>query len=155
MVASIFYFRMSHTFKNFLYVFTAKNKVQPVYTYEQQQSGGYYCELRVEGYDFVGFGEAKSKKDAQGAAAVSFCQFLVEGGHVTADSLPASLDSATATDSVSSSSLILVSRHGNLTKHLEGGVRDLIKKLSVLRNGTVSPLVAVTLLHSYLRLGIP
>ena len=54
----------------------------------------------MEGFEFVGYGEAKSKKDAQGAAAVSFCKFLVEKGRVSAASLPAPLDSV-ATESVS------------------------------------------------------
>ena len=47
----------------------------------------------MEGFEFIGYGEAKSKKDAQGAAAVTFCKFLVESGVVSAASLPAPLDS--------------------------------------------------------------
>lgn len=58
----------------------------------------------MEGFEFIGYGEAKSKKDAQGTAAVSFCNFLVERGIISGASLPAPLDSVT-TESVSSLSV--------------------------------------------------
>lgn len=46
-------------------------------------------QVRVPGFDFIGYGEASSKKDAQGGAAKMFCSFLVEQGLVDPRTLPA------------------------------------------------------------------
>ncbi len=42
----------------------------------------------MTGYDFIGCGEAKSKKEAQGLAAQKFCEFLVSAGFVNPSALP-------------------------------------------------------------------
>ena len=49
-------------------------------------------QVRVPGFDFIGYGEASSKKDAQGGAAKMFCSFLVEQGLVDPRTLPAPLE---------------------------------------------------------------
>ena len=46
----------------------------------------------MEDFDFIGCGEASSKKDAQSLAARSFCKFLVEQGQLDLATLPAPLD---------------------------------------------------------------
>lgn len=46
----------------------------------------------MDGFDFIGCGEANSKKDAQSLAARSFCKFLVEQGVLDPSTLPAPLD---------------------------------------------------------------
>lgn len=80
-------------YKQILHVFCGKNKLQqPSYTCEDE-GGSFYCEvkntyfvfalnfacyqLRVEGLDFIGCGEAKNKKEAQIMAAKAFCEYLV------------------------------------------------------------------------------
>ena len=50
------------------------------------------AQVRVPGFDFIGYGEASSKKDAQGGAAKMFCSFLVEQGLVDPRTLPAPLE---------------------------------------------------------------
>ena len=49
-------------------------------------------QVRVPGFDFIGYGEAGSKKEAQGIAARVFCKFLVERGLVDPSTLPAPLE---------------------------------------------------------------
>lgn len=46
----------------------------------------------MPGFEFIGCGEAGSKKEAQGIAAKTFCSFLVEQGLVDRSTLPAPLD---------------------------------------------------------------
>ena len=58
----------------------------------------------MEGFDFIGCGEAGSKKDAQSLAARSFCKFLVEQGLLDPSTLPTPLD-----DDVSPHSIIYYS----------------------------------------------
>lgn len=55
------------------------------------------CQVRVPGFEFIGCGEARSKKDAQGIAAKMFCQFLVEQGLIDPSTLPAPLDGVSQT----------------------------------------------------------
>ena len=85
-------------YKEVLHVFCGKNKLQqPSYTCEDEDGSFYcevrkyficvlsiftvfhprFCQLRVEGIEFIGCGEAKSKKEAQTAAAKVFCEHLV------------------------------------------------------------------------------
>lgn len=45
-------------------------------------------QVRVTGYDFIGCGEAKNKKEAQGLAAQKFCEFLTSAGFVNPSALP-------------------------------------------------------------------
>ena len=47
-------------------------------------------QLRVPGFDMMGCGEARSKKDAQGKAAEMFCNLLAEKGLVDRRELPPS-----------------------------------------------------------------
>lgn len=49
-------------------------------------------QVRVPGFEFIGYGEARSKKDAQGLAAKVFCKFLVEQGLIDPQTLPAPLE---------------------------------------------------------------
>ena len=46
------------------------------------------AQVRVPGFDFIGYGEASNKKEAQGGAAKTFCSFLVEQGLVDPHTLP-------------------------------------------------------------------
>lgn len=46
----------------------------------------------MPGFDFIGYGEAGSKKEAQGVAARVFCKFLVEQGLIDPSTLPAPLE---------------------------------------------------------------
>lgn len=52
-------------------------------------------QVRVPGFDFIGCGEARNKKDAQGLAAQLFCQFLVQSNLVDGASLPATIPEET------------------------------------------------------------
>lgn len=51
-------------------------------------------QLRVSDFDFIGCGEAGSKKEAQSIAARSFCKFLVDQGLIDPSTLPGPLDEA-------------------------------------------------------------
>ena len=42
----------------------------------------------MPGFDYIGSGEARNKKEAQGLAAQQFCQFLVENGLIDPSTLP-------------------------------------------------------------------
>ena len=81
-------------FKEIIHAFCGKNKLQqPSYTCEDEDGSFYcevsrcpityfmfhprFCQLRVEGIDFIGCGEAKSKKEAQTTAAKAFYEHLV------------------------------------------------------------------------------
>ena len=81
-------------YKEILYVFCSRNKLQlPSYTCEDEEGSFYcevrkfvvfcisfrprFCQLRVEGIEFIGCGEAKNKKEAQIVAAKAFCEYLV------------------------------------------------------------------------------
>ena len=44
-------------------------------------------QVRVPGFDFIGCGDGRSKKDAQGLAAKSFAQFLVDQHLVPASAI--------------------------------------------------------------------
>lgn len=47
-----------------------------------------HLQVRVQGHDFIGYGEAGNKKAAQGLAAERFVNYLVENGLVNAAELP-------------------------------------------------------------------
>ncbi|XP_071097710.1 ATP-dependent RNA helicase A-like [Haliotis cracherodii] len=77
--------------KQFLYAWLGKKKVTPDYDFS---TGGpkhrmrFKCEIRVEGYDYVGVGNSTSKKDAQANAARDFCQYLVRRSEMVASEIP-------------------------------------------------------------------
>lgn len=52
------------------------------------------CEVRVEGYNYVGAGNSTNKKDAQSNAAKDFVSFLVRQGFVNKNDVPADIDAA-------------------------------------------------------------
>ena len=54
-------------------------------------------QVRVPGFEFIGCGEARSKKEAQGIAAKMFCQFLVERELIDPSTLPTPLDGVSQT----------------------------------------------------------
>eukprot|EP00117_Sycon_ciliatum_P013736 scpid107698/ scgid14283/ ATP-dependent RNA helicase A-like protein; DEAH box protein 9; Nuclear DNA helicase II len=79
-------------FKNFLYAWCGKQNIKPEYLFESEGDPHqltFYCELRLNGFDYVSCGEAKNKKEAQGLAAKQFLEYLVQGGQVCADALSA------------------------------------------------------------------
>ena len=43
---------MAHEFKNFLYVFCGKQKIQPTYTYEEEDNE-FYCEVSIHPSDII------------------------------------------------------------------------------------------------------
>lgn len=49
-------------------------------------------------FDFIGCGEAGNKKDAQSAAARSFCKFLAEQRLIDPSTLPGPLDDGVRLD---------------------------------------------------------
>ena len=49
-------------------------------------------QVRVPDFDFIGCGEAGSKKDAQSLAARSYCKFLVDQGLLDPSTLPGPLE---------------------------------------------------------------
>lgn len=51
----------------------------------------WFCQVQVNGFEYVGTGSATSKKEAEQRAAKDFCAFLVGAGLVQADSLPGSV----------------------------------------------------------------
>lgn len=79
--------------KQFLYSWLGKQKKTPNYDVTQVNSKvgktRFKCEVRAEGYAYTGVGNSTSKKDAQSNAALDFCQFLVRGGMVNQNDLPA------------------------------------------------------------------
>ncbi len=46
----------------------------------------------MPGFEFIGYGEAGSKKEAQGVAARVFCKFLVDQGLLDPSTLPGPLE---------------------------------------------------------------
>ena len=55
-------------------------------------------QLRVSGHEFIGYGEARNKKTAQGLAAQMFVKHLVDEGIVSLSELPCSLDAVDTDD---------------------------------------------------------
>ncbi|XP_056387862.1 ATP-dependent RNA helicase A isoform X1 [Hyla sarda] len=78
--------------KNFLYAWCGKKKVTP--NYEIRSAGNklrqkFVCEVRVDGYNFMGMGNSTNKKDAQSNAARDFVNYLVRMGEIRSDEVPA------------------------------------------------------------------
>ncbi|KAJ8922275.1 hypothetical protein NQ315_004214 [Exocentrus adspersus] len=83
--------------KSFLHQFCQKNKVEPVF--EVRPTGPkhrqrFLCEVRIDGYNYVGAGNSTNKKDAQSNAAKDFVSFLVRQGFVNKNDVPVDIDAA-------------------------------------------------------------
>ncbi|KAG8227389.1 hypothetical protein J437_LFUL000397 [Ladona fulva] len=78
--------------KSFLYAWCGKKKTVPQYDIRPtgpKHRQRFLCEVRVEGFDYVGAGNSTNKKDSQLNAAKDFVQYLVRKGHVNANDVPA------------------------------------------------------------------
>ncbi|XP_017572568.1 ATP-dependent RNA helicase A isoform X1 [Pygocentrus nattereri] len=78
--------------KNFLYAWCGKKKLTP--NYDIRAAGNknrqkFMCEVRVDGYSYIGMGNSTSKKDAQSNAARDFVNYLVRIGEISASEVPA------------------------------------------------------------------
>ncbi|XP_036452301.1 ATP-dependent RNA helicase A isoform X1 [Colossoma macropomum] len=78
--------------KNFLYAWCGKKKLTP--NYDIRAAGNknrqkFMCEVRVDGYSYIGMGNSTSKKDAQSNAARDFVNYLVRMGEISASDVPA------------------------------------------------------------------
>ncbi|TFK02028.1 myogenin [Platysternon megacephalum] len=78
--------------KNFLYAWCGKRKVTP--TYEIRAVGNknrqkFMCEVRVEGFNYIGMGNSTNKKDAQSNAARDFLNYLVRLNEIKSEEIPA------------------------------------------------------------------
>uniref|UniRef100_A0A8D2QIQ7 RNA helicase n=1 Tax=Zonotrichia albicollis TaxID=44394 RepID=A0A8D2QIQ7_ZONAL len=78
--------------KNFLYAWCGRRRVMPAY--EIRAAGGrgrqtFLCEVRVEGFNYVGMGNSTNKKDAQSNAARDFINYLVRVNEMKKDEIPA------------------------------------------------------------------
>ncbi|XP_061201667.1 ATP-dependent RNA helicase A isoform X6 [Neopsephotus bourkii] len=77
--------------KNYLYAWCGKRRVTPAY--EIRASGGrsrqtFLCEVRVEGFNYVGMGNSTNKKDAQTNAARDFVNYLVRVNEMKKEEIP-------------------------------------------------------------------
>ena len=50
-----------------------------------------FLQLTIQGVDYVANGSASNKKEAEAAAARDFLNYLVNAGHMPADSVPPNL----------------------------------------------------------------
>lgn len=87
--------------KSFLYAWCGKQKVSP--QYDTRNSGPkhrqrFICEVRVEGYDYVGVGNSTNKKDSQTNAARDFLLYLVRIGKLTKEEVPVEIPSQSSED---------------------------------------------------------
>ncbi|XP_068879887.1 ATP-dependent RNA helicase A isoform X4 [Aphelocoma coerulescens] len=78
--------------KNYLYAWCGRRRVMPAY--EIRAAGGrgrqtFLCEVRVEGFNYVGMGNSTNKKDAQSNAARDFINYLVRVNEMKKDEIPA------------------------------------------------------------------
>ncbi|XP_046383681.1 dosage compensation regulator [Ischnura elegans] len=77
--------------KTFLYAWCGKRKVVPQYDVRPtgpKHRQRFLCEVRVEGFDYVGAGNSTNKKDSQLNAAKDFVQYLCRQGHVNPNDVP-------------------------------------------------------------------
>ncbi|NXA34125.1 DHX9 helicase, partial [Eudromia elegans] len=77
--------------KNFLYAWCGKRKVTP--NYEIRAAGNknrqtFLCEVRVEGFNYIGMGNSTNKKDAQSNAARDFVNYLVRVNEMKTEEIP-------------------------------------------------------------------
>lgn len=87
--------------KNFLYAWCGKKKLTP--SYDIRAAGNknrqkFVCEVRVDGFDYMGLGNSTNKKDAQTNAARDFVNYLVRVGEMSAAEVPAPGASAAVAD---------------------------------------------------------
>ncbi|PKK27240.1 DEAH (Asp-Glu-Ala-His) box helicase 9 [Columba livia] len=78
--------------KNYLYAWCGRRRLTPAY--EIRAGGGrnrqtFLCELRVEGFNYIGMGSSTNKKDAQSNAARDFVNYLVRVNEMKKDEVPA------------------------------------------------------------------
>ncbi|NXV13775.1 DHX9 helicase, partial [Cepphus grylle] len=78
--------------KNYLYGWCGRRKLTPAY--EIRAGGGrsrqtFLCEVRVEGFNYVGMGNSTNKKDAQSNAARDFVNYLVRVNEMKREEIPA------------------------------------------------------------------
>ncbi|GLD68596.1 ATP-dependent RNA helicase A isoform X1, partial [Lates japonicus] len=78
--------------KNFLYAWCGKKKLTP--NYDIRAAGNknrqkFMCEVRVDGFNYIGMGNSTNKKDAQTNAARDFVNYLVRVGEMNAAEVPA------------------------------------------------------------------
>uniref|UniRef100_T1JBZ2 RNA helicase n=1 Tax=Strigamia maritima TaxID=126957 RepID=T1JBZ2_STRMM len=78
--------------KAFLYGWCGRQKVTP--QYEVRTAGSkfrqrFLCEVRVDGFDYVGVGNSTNKKDSQANAAKDFLMYLIRVGKVQQSEIPA------------------------------------------------------------------
>ncbi|MEQ2188616.1 ATP-dependent RNA helicase A, partial [Goodea atripinnis] len=79
--------------KNFLYAWCGKKKLTP--SYDIRAAGNknrqkFMCEVRVDGFNYIGMGNSTNKKDSQTNAARDFVNYLVRVGEISAAEVPAS-----------------------------------------------------------------
>ncbi|KAL1423814.1 hypothetical protein MTO96_003731 [Rhipicephalus appendiculatus] len=82
--------------KTFLYAWCGKHKVTPEYEFKNtgpRHRQRFLCEVRVQGFDYVGAGNSTNKKDAQTNAARDFLQYLVRNNHVSQSEVPIEIPS--------------------------------------------------------------
>ncbi|XP_042664401.1 ATP-dependent RNA helicase A isoform X2 [Tyto alba] len=78
--------------KNYLYAWCGRRRVTPAY--EIRAGGGrsrqtFLCEVRVEGFNYIGMGNSTNKKDAQSNAARDFINYLIRVNEMKRDEIPA------------------------------------------------------------------
>ncbi|NXD24168.1 DHX9 helicase, partial [Spelaeornis formosus] len=78
--------------KNYLYAWCGRRRLMPAY--EIRAAGGrgrqtFLCEVRVEGFNYVGMGNSTNKKDAQSNAARDFINYLLRVNEMKKDEIPA------------------------------------------------------------------
>ncbi|KAH9284837.1 ATP-dependent RNA helicase A [Echinococcus granulosus] len=79
--------------KTFVYTWLHKSQRKvPEYTFQQRSMGRgrlrFICELRVDGFAYIGVGNSVNKKDAQTNAARDFASFLVREGYLKESEVP-------------------------------------------------------------------
>ncbi|CAH2059307.1 unnamed protein product, partial [Iphiclides podalirius] len=77
--------------KSFLFSWCAKRSITP--TYDIRATGPkhrqrFLCEVRVDGFTYVGAGNSVTKKEAQKNASKDFLNFLVRSGELNASDVP-------------------------------------------------------------------
>eukprot|EP00795_Rhopilema_esculentum_P010876 gene10876-19699_t len=83
---------MAGEVKNYLYSWCGKQKKgQPVYEAIPNGPQRFNYKLTIQGIDFVAQGGATNKKEAEAAAAREFLNYLVDNGHLAANSVPPNL----------------------------------------------------------------
>nr|CAH8828658.1 unnamed protein product [Trichobilharzia regenti] len=72
--------------------FAHERRVAPEYTFVEKPAGRgktrFLCEVRADGFNYVGIGNSTTKKDAQTNAARDYVNYLVREGEIPASSVP-------------------------------------------------------------------